>query len=676
MKNPYQLFVLVLLIALVYGSWFIPGLITSGDFWYFYPSMYGLFDVAFSAWNWEKGNGLGLNSVLYQAVLFDFGLPITLLGGICNFSWQVIERFGFFYPFLIIGSVGSYVLHKNVFRDNVLWIVTAIVILFNTYILTLVGGGQILIGIAYAFSAIVLSAFIKNINDDKKYSFLIYVRNIIVLGVLFGIDVLLDLRIAYILAIAVTLYYLVYLILSISKNNISNMVRKLLFSVLLPILFAFVLNGFWSLSLVINRRNPLQALGSAYSDVASVKFFSFATLENSISLLHPNWPENLFGKVSFMRPEFILIPVIAFSGLLLLGRVKSTKLSRMIIFFAILGLVGAFLAKGANEPFGGVYLFLFEHIPGMVMFRDPTKFYMLVVLSFSILIPFTLYQIVGIFKKVKYLSIIFIFIFIIFWLTSISNAIFHQLGGTFKHTTIPNEYLQLETFLRNDHEFSRTFWIPQVQRFGYYSPTHPPMVAEDFLQIYSYDKLAKKIVDLRTQRVLENMSVKYIIIPYDSEGEIFLDDRKYNPKLQQILTNKVSADSGLKKIKQFSQIGVYELSNPKPHFWSERGIIKNYSRVSAVKYRVNLVNAKKGDRIVFSEGYDSGWKGKIIGEKSNPVLISFPYEKHINSFTINRSGSYILEVYYENQIWVNIGIVVSIVVIIISIVFITITYKK
>ncbi len=676
MKNIYQLLVFLVLIFLTYGAWFIPGLITSGDFWYFYPSMYGQFDVAFFAWNWEKGNGLGMNSVVFQAVLLDFGLPITLLGSICKFSWQIIERFGFFYPFLIIGGAGSYMLHKNIFKDSTFWVVSAVVLLLNTYILTVVGGGQILIGIAYTFSAIVLSEFMKSIHDDKNYSRLIYIRNSIVLGVLFGIEVLLDLRIAYILAIAIFLYFLIYATFSIAKNNIFNLIKKLFFSFVFPVLLAFTLNGFWSLSLVVNRRNPLQALGSAYSDVASVKFFSFATLENSISLLHPNWPENLFGKVSFMRPEFIIIPLIAFLGLLLLGKVQNKKLAQLIVFFSILGLVGAFLAKGANEPFGGVYLFLFEHVPGMVMFRDPTKFYMLVALSFSILIPFTMYQIIEIFKKIKYLPLIFLTIFIFFWLVTIREAIFHQLGGTFKHTKIPNEYVRLEAFLRSDKEFSRTFWVPQVQRFGYYSPTHPPMVAEDFLQVYSYDKLAKKIIDLKTQKKLENMSVKYIIIPYDSEGEIFLDDRRYSSRLYENLIHKIDTYSGLKKIQSFSQIQIYELSNPKPHFWSKRGIIKNYSRVSAVKYRVNLVNAKKGDRIVFSEGYDPGWRGNIIDEELNPVLFSVPYEKHINSFIINRNGTYTVEVYYANQIWVNIGIVVSVVSLIFSVVFIIVTYKK
>ncbi len=44
-------------------------------------------------------------------------------------------------------------------------------------------------------------------------------------------------------------------------------------------------------------------------------FLSFADFSHTLAFLHPNWPENLFGKVYFLQPEFLLLPVIAFSAL-------------------------------------------------------------------------------------------------------------------------------------------------------------------------------------------------------------------------------------------------------------------------------------------------------------------------------------------------------------------------
>ena len=60
------------------------------------------------------------------------------------------------------------------------------------------------------------------------------------------------------------------------------------------------------------------------------------------------------------------------------NNVKNLKIG----YLALLALVGAFLAKGSLPPFGGVYLWLFRNIPGMSLFRDAAKFFLLLVLSF------------------------------------------------------------------------------------------------------------------------------------------------------------------------------------------------------------------------------------------------------------------------------------------------------
>ena len=81
---------------------------------------------------------------------------------------------------------------------------------------------------------------------------------------------------------------------------------------------------------------------------------------------------------------------------ILIEREKNVIIKKQIRFFLILSLLGVFLAKGSNEPFGQIYIWLFEHIPGFVMFRDPTKWYMLIAVSYSVLIPYSIYKIVNI----------------------------------------------------------------------------------------------------------------------------------------------------------------------------------------------------------------------------------------------------------------------------------------
>lgn len=653
MKNYIGLGIVIVFISIIYFSWFSPGLISAGDFWYYFPSMYGVFDIAGSAWSWQHGNGLGINSVLYQAIQVDFGLPILLLAKIMKLPWQWTERLGFFYPFLIIGVLSSYFLFKKILNTKGLWYIAPIVMILNTYILTVVAGGQIIIGIAYALSPYLLYLFISTINGAHNKKTPEY-RNILLAGIVFGIEVLLDLRIAYVVAIAIFLYWMITVLFdfNLSKNS-----KALLKGVVLPFLIGFILNSFWVVQLIFNK-SPLQQLGDAYSSVGSVVFLSFARLENSISLLHPNWPENLFGKVSFMRPEFLIIPILAFSSLLFLNNKTEKSERKYILFFAVIGVVGALLSKGAQEPFGNIYLFMFENVPGMEMFRDPTKFYLLTAVSFSILIPYALYHIIKMLKKVKYVEFIIPLVFVVFWCITILPAITHQIGGSFKHTEIPSDYMKLERLLSGDPNFSRTFWLPQVQRFAYYSDTHPAMVGEDFLNIYSYKKQVEKMSSKQFQSDLADMSVKYVIVPIDSEGEVFLDDRRYSQKIHDQLIHDIAKIRGFIRIDTFKDLAVFQLPDFKGHMWSYKNIISDIQRKSAVEYVVSVRNASKGDLIVFSERFDPKWSASTEGFEK---VFSKPFKKNLNSFILNKNGSYNLVIYYEPQKFVNVGIMISIV---------------
>ena len=157
------------------------------------------------------------------------------------------------------------------------------------------------------------------------------------------------------------------------------------------------LHAFWLLPTLVTHGSAISEFGAIYTSSNSIAFFSFAKFEDAFGLLHPNWPENIFGLTHFMRPEFLLLPFLAFSSLLFVA--KENKKNTYVLFFALLALLGAFLAKGVNDPFGGVYLWFFDHVPGFIMFRDPTKWYLLIVLSYSVLIPYTVGKVYEVLRR-------------------------------------------------------------------------------------------------------------------------------------------------------------------------------------------------------------------------------------------------------------------------------------
>ena len=211
----------------------------------------------------------------------------------------------------------------------------------------IVGGGQMGLALGYALAPLAIGAALKHPLGA---------------GVILAFQIMFDPRIALL-----TLIAMVFLA-GLKKTFGAG------FLGLLPHLF-------WLLPTLAAKRELLPA---GLSESGWLGFLSVAEFSKTLALLHPNWPENIFGKTYLMRPGFLVLPILAYAFLLFNPKSKT------ILLFALLGLIGAFLAKGVNPPAGFIYAWLFENIPGWQMFRDPTKFYFLVVLAYSFLVPYTL----------------------------------------------------------------------------------------------------------------------------------------------------------------------------------------------------------------------------------------------------------------------------------------------
>ena len=658
---------LFIIILLVFLNWFTLFTISGNDSPFFYNSMYSNYSLFPYAWSNIFSFNLGSFISPFSWIIIFNQLPILIFGQIFHLSWNIVERIGFLYPFLVISVFSSWYLFKKIFQNNNFAILSSGIFLFNTYILMVVGG-QMEVAISYALSPLTLYCFIKLINDYKNK------RIILLTSLVLALQVLIDPRLVFIVLAAVGLYFVLKQLIEF-KNN-----KKFYFELFISFVLVFVIPGiislllhaFWLLPTVIYHQNPLNQLGSAFTTTNAVQYFSFAKFENTISLLHSNWPENIFGKVSFMKPEFLLLPILAFSSLFFVSKIKDNKKKIYILYFALLGLIGAFLAKGANDPFGGIYLWMFDHFPGFQMFRDSTKWYLLVTISYSMLIPFAISHIYELIKTHKKFSIknkilnfqnIFVTLVVLYLLFLIRPAMLGQLTGTFKPSSVPEDYIKLERFLVSQKDFSRTLWVPTGQRFSFYSPNHPEIPAQDFFNLYNCSQLVEKVASQNTERLLQQSAFKYIIVPYDSQGEIFLTERKYDNKLYLKTINKLKTVKWLKQINGFGKIGVFEIADFKDHFWSSaKGISLTYKYVSPVEYSVKVHDAKKGDAIVFVESYDSKW----VAENSKFTAQSTKFDNKFNSFILSSNGNYSIKIYYTVQDYVIIGLIISMLTLVVS----------
>ncbi|MBI2430651.1 MAG: hypothetical protein HYV39_01400 [Candidatus Levybacteria bacterium] len=651
--------ILICIVGAVFGRWFLNQEIIGGDWPYYFDEMLKEFVFFPLSWNPGNGNGLGDIDPLYFLNIFsNFTIVLSTYSGL---PWIVVYKIFWFGLFIALSILSSIALLKSTLSNVKYWqlVIGGVIFTSNTYILMIVGGGQMGVALAYSIAPLVLARFIKIIHNSS-----FVVSHSFIAGLVLAVQVMFDLRIAYITMLAVCMYYVLGTkYYALAKKSIR---------IAIPVGIAILLHAAWILPIFFLQSNPTP---QGITNVDGFRFFSFADFSHTFSLLHPNWPENIFGKVYFMRPEFLFLPILAYTCLLFLKKPN-------IIFFALLALLGSFLAKGVNPPFGEINQWLFMHIPGMNFFRDPTKFYLLVSLSYSVLIPFSLLQISRIVSSIKYQVLgkkinpnntyyIIPIIFLVIWLFLIRPAILGQLGGTFQKHKVPNEYFLLKDFLHNQPDFFRTLWIPRGLRFNYFSNIHLVVASEQLFGTRDITKVFEKLHSTETKIYLQALGIKYIIVPFDPMGEIFVKNRKYDEKQYKDTIERLETIPWLRRLHSFGRIAVFEVPHSKDRFWLIKNGNVSYTMINPAYYDVT-VSIAEPQSLIFSENYHPSW----IAMSDSKTFVSKKTTFGLNSFSLPKRGNYSVKITFAQQKYYKYGQMISMVTLISVFLAIIVFQKK
>lgn len=617
-----------------------------GDSRYFWPGTFrGLAQLP-SAWDSSLNTGIGDPAVgsLWIVSYLNF---TAWIGNAFGLSWGVTSLLFWILPALLLSFFSAYFLFQYLFSSNKKFsIIAAIIYGSNSYIQMVFLGGQIGVALSYAFLPAVIIGLLKAFERPG-------LRRGIVAGFLLSLQVLFDPRFA-LMSVGVSLLYWLF----VQRKNTR---KQLVFGVVVPLLLTILLHFYWLLPLVLFK---FPSLPAGFSSQEGFAFFSFGDFSHSMSLLHPNWPENIFGKVSFLRFQFLTLPIVAFSSLLFL---KTKDVSKKVLFFSVLAIISIFLSKGSKEPFAGISNLLFQQVPFMSLFRDSTKFYALIALSYAMLAPYALANFFDVYKKyikirtVRITEYIFIGFFFFGWLLLHTPIITE--GHVQFNTTVPNEYKTLQILLENDTDFYRTLWIPQWQRYGYFSDLHPAIGRNEIFKTTDPLKMARELE--KKKNVLERFQVKYVIIPYDSKGEMFLNDRSYSGLIRKKTEDIVDTIPWLVKKDIVSGISIYELPGKKMRFWMNNGTEIISKMRSPTHYLVMHKAAKNQTDLLFSEAFDKHWvartvKGRGIAATNAHGIISFPL----------RENEAISDVYFYPQRVVVLGLLISLITFVVAVVIV------
>lgn len=442
--NKYLCIVIIILFAVFWILW-MPGQRAANDY---HINLKQAQVSGLYPWIWKEVNaadGLGeytISTFWSQPLLTLYGLF-----GFLNISFPIQTRILIILS-ILLGSFSANLLFNYLKISGPGKYIGIFFYLCNTFFLLLIDGGQISLALAYATVPLNLYLYFRSIDQPNLRSRVYFALSLVLISFF-------DIRFIFLLFL-LFLTNLLYILIFLKSMKI-QLFKNIIATGFLVGVILIGMHAFWLLPAFFSR-NP--QLPQTYERAGQIDFLSFSSLLHSIFLQQPHWYKNVFGQISDPKLEFFIIPLLTFLAPIL------RRKDKIVGFWLIITVLSIFLSKGSKEPLGIVYVWLFTHIPGFSLFRDPVKFYTLLALSYSILISITVSNLT---KLVKFTPIL-----VLIYLILIARPIFlGQMTGMFSFPRYEQEYLDQGKILERDKSFSRIFWIPTHQPLGYTNVNHP-----------------------------------------------------------------------------------------------------------------------------------------------------------------------------------------------------------
>ncbi len=519
---------------------------------------------AATLWSWPM-------NVIYGSAVW-IGLPFFL-----------VERLVGILPVLLIGWWSIRRLLTKLQIDSWGKEVATFIFLANSYLLLLIDGGQLSIALTYAWIPVVINCFEQSFAGSWKQLWLT-VLSILVLSFL-------DIRFLLIAAliIGVLLSYYLYFASWIQRRKaLLNCILIALVS--LPFLIG--LHAYWILPAVLAKAPFLPI---SYTQSSQVSFLSFATILHSLLLQQPHWPANVFGRVAVADWRFVIYPLLAFLPLMV-------RRSRAVVAWSAIALLGIFLSKGSNPPFPTIYQWLFTTIPGFSVFRDPSKFFFLTALAYSVLS--------GLAIKSWNRQVVLTGVTLTYLLFVVQAVYLGQSTGLFSTHPQLSEYQQLNQLIADDRQTGRVLWVPSRPALAALTPNHPGIETLQLTTKRPFSMGIKGAYDLKnflreasySGQLLDILGVHHLVFPpLDARRD---DMHPENVAYHQLFTEQIADQPWIKGYLANSAIPVLETRSWQPDIslasagWWIIGADDLYLQATQ-SARLNL----KQNALIFSDQY-------------------------------------------------------------------------
>jgi hypothetical protein len=552
---PYLL--VVLLLGIVFRNWILSPVSIGGDFNFIHLDKYSFPPQKPFVWDYSLNNGFGAYILFTLTSYWYYFFVMNAFSFIKDIF--LLQKIVYLFPILIMGYCSMWYLTKKIAPSSYARATAIALYLLNPYAIMLISGGQIGVAWAYALAPFVLTAAIHCLRSIRNESPLHKrIKWALILSVSLAVEIMFDSRVALLVLGMITLLYAGYFLFT---NEKIYTLKEYAWILLVISITCIGIHLYWIAPSVLVQA---VSLPQGYASDEAVKFFSFARFAHAFTWTHPNYPQNEFGVVKEVSGLAFIVPLLAFFTL------KNTR--KVIVYFSIVALGAAFLIKGTNDPFGEIYLWMFQHIPAFNWYRDATKFFIPLSIAYSVLIalaveeahtfltknPFTTIRETILKNRfhtpattlLPVLLILAVPVILYIWWPTLTG----QVKGTLAYHSYPPVYTTINTVLQKDTSYGRVLWIPSREMYGLTDVNHPAVSLKELrhqpgcLKVFcvsvpkqtdkefTKEDLYKEIdtemglfSDPYTQEILQTLAVKYIIISPDVDQTIYRYDHKFDP---------------------------------------------------------------------------------------------------------------------------------------------------
>jgi hypothetical protein len=332
----------------------------------------------------------------------------------------------------------------------------------TTYLALILTGGQFTVSAGYALMPLALWLFYRALRQPAA-------SRLVLTALCLSVQMMYDVRSTYLTLGVLLLFALYYTLAQRSFTEALHVVVRMAVQCAIVGIVVILIHAFW---LLPGHFAVKMGLPTGYDATRWVDLLSYMRMSHAFALYHPWWYSQADVQAS-VDPIFLLLPLVIF--LILLRK----HLNFVDLFLLSTAIVAIFLVKGSNSPSGLVYDWLFTHVQGFSMYRDPSKFFQPLGLAYALLLGRAA-VILPIGKEKKTSNSCAVLMRAVMPTTCIGLVLLQALPvaantrwGTLAPQFVPADYIAYNRYIDRQSEFFRVLWYPGFYPFESFSSLHP-----------------------------------------------------------------------------------------------------------------------------------------------------------------------------------------------------------